>query len=134
MVAPPPDNIFERPGRRLTDVINDGTGSEALEKVETKDSMSVTLRGCTIASNYGDGFRVLFNQGGQALLENVTVGHNQGGILINTISGETEIRHSFLFRNEAEVLLRPIQDSTLQVHGSVIAHNQVLVSVSVIET
>ena len=93
MVAPSPDNIFERPGRRLTDVINDGTGSEALEKVETKDSMSVTLRGCTIASNYGDGFRVLFNQGGQALLENVTVGHNQGGILINTISGETEIRH-----------------------------------------
>ena len=70
MVTSPPDNIFERPGRRLTDVINDGTGSEALEKVETKDSMSVTVRGCAIASNYGDGCRVvlIYSDVGRILL------------------------------------------------------------------
>ena len=86
----------------------------------------MTLNDCTITENRGTDFRVLFNSG-HARFDNVTIGRNSGGILINTVGGETDIEDSFLLWNDAEVLLRPIDGSKLTIHESVIAHNSVLV-------
>jgi len=124
-------------------ILDPQSGGEELEVDDNPDgpikpAMTVELHNCSISNGFGynttshEGYRGIFNAGGNLLVSGTTMENNHGGIFINIMGNEsqTKITDSVLHHNNVTILVRPISQAHVHISKTGFMSNRVSASVA----